>query len=318
MKFLNRKNKIEPMIRAKRAGTVLIMVLTVISAITAISFALTFKARVQMQLSENYINSVKCYHIALGAAERLKALLMSKPLDSLTVKTISGFKRDAHEESLLSQKGILSYSIVDESSMLSLNSSDPQMWLKYASVDQSIAQPVLDWSDEDDFTDSYGAENDYYSQTLPAYKCKNKKYENLRELLYVKGIDWHKYCSATEPENAPLIEIFSDNEHLKLNINTTPVETLSKLEGLSANAVYLIEDYLSIEGNCLKTENDYSNIYGLTSYDIELLTQYCKFGSNSFRIYIEAQVEDAVCHMMISIKVVGNKKIEIASVERLR
>jgi len=54
---------------------------------------------------------------------------------------------------------------------------------------EDIANAILDWRDPDDEMLTGGAENSYYSGLNPAYTCKNGRFQSVRELLLIKGID---------------------------------------------------------------------------------------------------------------------------------
>jgi general secretion pathway protein K len=53
---------------------------------------------------------------------------------------------------------------------------------------ETIVDSILDWRDEDDFHRLNGAESDYYQSLEPPYKCKNADFDDIGELLLVKGV----------------------------------------------------------------------------------------------------------------------------------
>lgn len=88
------------------------------------------------------------------------------------------------------------YGMMDELSKININKVPAQI-LKtllenIGKVEEDkaddIAYAIVDWRDVDIMVSPGGAEDDYYSNSDPAYPCKNSDFEILEELLLVKGM----------------------------------------------------------------------------------------------------------------------------------
>jgi len=88
--------------------------------------------------------------------------------------------------------------VTDEAGKININGVmrlDPtgevlyNMLLKLPNVTDDLAAPLVDWVDADDTARQNGAESDYYSGLVPAYRAKNGPLDSIDELLLVKGIN---------------------------------------------------------------------------------------------------------------------------------
>jgi len=85
------------------------------------------------------------------------------------------------------------------------------------SIDQTKADAIIDWIDKNvDATLPDGAEDDYYSGLVPAYRAANGPMVSVSELQLVKGF------SSAVPEE------YEDYKLLLPHISTLPTETLSE------------------------------------------------------------------------------------------
>ena len=63
------------------------------------------------------------------------------------------------------------------------------------------ADAVVDWIDENDYTEAAGAEDDYYNGLEPPRKIKNFRMFSLSELAQIKGFDHETVYSSLAPED---------------------------------------------------------------------------------------------------------------------
>jgi len=71
--------------RRRRDGSVLILVLIVLSSMTILSVGLAYMTRIEMRLTYANAQRMQAYYLALGGIERIKALLSQEELSPLTV-----------------------------------------------------------------------------------------------------------------------------------------------------------------------------------------------------------------------------------------
>ena len=187
-------------VRQYRRGSVLIIVLIVVSSMTIIAFGLAYRSRVGIRLAQSNARRVQAYYLALGGVERIKALLCEQELTAEVITKICQFAGGLEDEGLFEQltdfvpvEGILlKYCLKDEQGYFNVNESDSGAWENLSYVEEYHCATILDWIDMDDDVNPEGAESDYYEGQEPAYRCKNEVVSVLRELLFVKGIN--KVC----------------------------------------------------------------------------------------------------------------------------
>lgn len=88
------------------------------------------------------------------------------------------------------------YGLVDEESKINVNFANTQT-LKLLfelvgelneQISSELAAAIIDFRDEDDDSSDFGAENEYYDAYDFGYGCKNDLFENIEELLLVRGM----------------------------------------------------------------------------------------------------------------------------------
>ncbi len=81
----------------------------------------------------------------------------------------------------------MAYGPTDEAGLLNINSASREMLLKLPGMTEELASSIIDWRDEDSEVSSNGAENEYYQLLSDGYQCKNADFENIEEILLVRG-----------------------------------------------------------------------------------------------------------------------------------
>lgn len=344
-------------IRLKPTASVLILVLIVISSMMILSVGLAYRTRVEMKLAGANAQRTKAYYLALGGIERAKALLTQQELSLANIARICQFDGTAKEERLFDQlkscdfheKTSLSYCLRDEQGYLNINKSDPSSWENLGIINKESRACIIDWIDPDDDTSSGGAETDFYGRLEAPYITKNAPCITLKELLFVKTIARNSYLGenlnrrffldAVPKDKQPqipadkgedvtalgLVNIFTVYGDGKININTVSKAILSALPGLDSQAAEIILAYRSGLNGRLSTDDDIcieeaatiANIEGLTELQIELLEQYCCFGSEYFRIFSHAALDNTFeCCLVATVKT-GKNQPQIICLERL-
>jgi type II secretory pathway component PulK len=333
----------------RRQGSVLILVLIVISAMTVMAFGAAYQTRIEIKLSKSSSQQIQAWYLAISGLEACKAILAKKELTPAQTTGVCRFyeAKDIHKlfdqsKMMSDQNNRIACWIQDENSFLDLNFSDSASWERLPAFTRDKRACILDWIDPDSDTNPDSAETDYYEGQEHPYKCKNKSFICLKELLFVKNITRNDYLgdilnnAVTEPDDiktvfnenlaqkTPFINTFTVYGRGKVNINTVPRQILSALPGLDQRTAEIICSFRAGPDGMEKTEDDIiidnsdgiSKIEGLTDLQKELLTQYCCFNSNVFKIYSYAKINRQRCFLMATIKVMDNKP-NIISIERL-
>jgi type II secretory pathway component PulK len=340
-----------------KEGSVLILVLIVLSSMLILSAGLAYRTRIEIRLAQSNARRTQAYYLALGGIERIKALLSRQELTPSRIAEICRFTGSADEEGLFEQLSeselpegaVLTYTLRDEQEYLNLNKSDPASWANLKCISQESQAAIIDWSDADENVSTAGAETDYYSRLEPAYISKNSPFVALKELLFLKEITRWLYVGEDLNRNSllddnerdgqfripfdnedsvldsGLVDIFTVYGDGKININTASERILSSLQGLDEEAAELILTYRAGMDGQFGTEDDMvftssedlGKVEGLTELQVELLKQYCCFGSDFFRIFSSAGLnDDFQCCFMATVQYFDNQ-VRILCLERL-
>jgi len=196
-------------------GTVLVLVLWVLSLLTLIGGFYAVEARIRRNLGQQAWDSV-------AGREAVRALLV---LASTRVAPpganreqaaeLGLFVTDGTEYTVNLGEGSITFSLEDEQGKLDLNkSSEAQIREVVLGILQSeepetgdtIVDSILDWRDSDDLVRFSGAEDDVYQERSPAYLPANSPFRSVEELLLVNGVTHALYYGPipwrSEGENA--------------------------------------------------------------------------------------------------------------------
>jgi general secretion pathway protein K len=146
----------------------------------------------------------------------------------------------------------------------------------------TIVDSILDWKDADDLTRLHGAESDYYMSLPNPYKAKNANFDNLEELLLVKGMTSEiLYGNEEKPGLINFITLYSNTN--TININTAAPEVLKAIPFMSDDDVQQIMNYRNADN----TKKDGTNIQTALAGDYAKISQYVSTGdSNVYAIEV--------------------------------
>ncbi len=181
----------------RETGSILILVLIVLSSMTALSVALAYRTRIELKLAESHAKRVQAHYLALGGIERIKALLNETELSPERMPIVCTFAAGAAHEKLFervpefaaAEGTTLVYSVRDEQGYFNVNRSDPAAWENLDTLGEGVLCGIRDWIDSDDDAGPDGAETDFYSRLPTPYAAKNGPCVALKELLLVKEVD---------------------------------------------------------------------------------------------------------------------------------
>lgn len=330
-------------------GSVLVLVLIVISAMTIVAFGLAYQTRIEIRLSKSSSQQAILRNLTLSGIEAAKAILSEKELSAEQTASVCRFYSTADNRKLFEQLKLpldeniqLVFWIRDESSLLDLNKSNPAIWENLPDFTRDKSACILDWIDADSDTNPDGAEIDYYERLDPDYICKDAPIVCLKELLFVKNITRDDYLGNLLQEEIinpddiefllyedsgqqlPLINTFTTFGQQTVNINTVSGSILSILPGLDWQAADIVLTHRSgpdgaentDDDRFFETAEDILEIEGLTELQKELLTQYCSFNSDTFRVFSLAEKNRQICLLMATVTAAEDKS-QVICVERL-
>jgi type II secretory pathway component PulK len=214
------------------------------------------------------------------------------------------------------------YGLKDEESKINLNTATHDMLYRllesFSDMNdadrQEVVDSIIDWRDEDTQKQPYGAEDFYYLGLDPPYECKDAPFENLEELLLIKGM-----TPALFAWMVPKVTVFGSG---KVNLNTASRPVLKAL-GLSNSAIEGIVFFRSGEDHTEGTEDDrsfssLSEAFGKLSQlipkeDLNRLVRLDQEGmltvvSEAFRFSVVAEYTQAIKPERVQAEVVMDRK----------
>jgi hypothetical protein len=332
-----------------RSGSVLVLVIIVVSAMTIVAFGLAYQTRIEMRLSKADSQQAVLKNLALSGLEAAKAILSEKELTTEQTARVCRFYSAKDTSKLFDQLKLplaedvqVVFRIIDESSLLDLNKSNSAVWENIPSFRREKRACILDWADSDSDTNHDGAETAYYERLEKPLVCKNAPFVCLKELLFVKNISRSDYLGniinqkILNPDDLelllgddptrqmPLINTFTTFGQETVNINTVSRLILSILPGLDQQAADTILTYRNGPDGTPNTDDDrffektegISHIEGLSDLQKELLGQYCCYNSDTFRVFSLAKNNRQMYLLMATIKLSENQS-QIICAERL-
>ncbi len=284
--------------RRSEAGIALIIVMIVVMILGVIAGGFAYSMRVEMRLARHSNNDADLEWIGRSGAEMAKFIIMQKDripaeagAEALNQKWAGGTGSlnsplaDVSLENVEIGAGHMTIKIVDNERRFNINTADPlliQQALILVGVDASefpsIVDSVQDWRDRDDNSRSSGAETDYYMTMDPPYVAKNGWFDDISELLFIKGmtaeIYWGAASSNVPPSNigrmssgllpsgsrptlgVGLADLFTTISSGRLNLNTASAVTLQMIPGVDQNTANAILQYRTGPDGVEGTEDD--------------------------------------------------------------
>jgi DNA uptake protein ComE-like DNA-binding protein len=183
-----------PAARWNRRGTIFIAAMWVLIALVGLVLVMSRWARVESKASANRLAEAQAamaerageqyvlYQVASTGAD---ATFTSQAIPA-QVPVGDGFfwvTRPDREGDRLQDFGV-----DDEGGRININTASSTMLLMLPGMTPDVAAAIVDWRDQDDNPQPYGAESDYYGSLPSPYRAKNAPFETVEELLLVKGV----------------------------------------------------------------------------------------------------------------------------------
>ncbi|MCI0469336.1 MAG: type II secretion system protein GspK [Nitrospirae bacterium] len=281
-------------------GVALMMVLWVMTILTAIVFSFSYSSRIESYSSLSFKEGVIKKLIAEAGIERGIAEIFYRR--QFVNMEGSGVWRDngAYYADEFGD-GVYSIRIINESGKIDINMAPPEVLkgiLVNSGVDDKgadiIVDSIFDWKDADDLHRLHGAENEYYRSLPTPYNAKNAPFETVEELLLVKGMSSDILYGAGDKKG--IIDSLTVNSKMNvINVNSAPAEVLMAVPGLTAEIVSRIIEYREIKeirsmseitgilGESYAQTSKYINVYEGMAYFIESIG-YLKDNKAGYRI----------------------------------
>ncbi len=249
------------------AGSVLLYIVFVIVLLSCFAAGAASQAMAALSLSERLSEQLQAAYVARGAVQ-VAVLTLARDdtpaFDGLTdgwaySPGIFAEQRMAggtfRVTSGVTAQGARRWGLADEERRVNLNTAPPE-WLKRLFIAaagvrereaEDLAAAIADWRDPDTDERSGGAERFYYQSLRDAYDCKDGPFENVEELLLLRGMTPAVYRAIE-----PLVTVHSIGP---INLNTAG-ETVLRALGLSESGLAGFLLYRSGEDSAAGTPDD--------------------------------------------------------------
>ncbi|MEJ2110305.1 MAG: type II secretion system protein GspK [Acidobacteriota bacterium] len=243
-------------------GVVLIALLWIFIALTAIALSFARESRVETVAVVNTQSLEKAYYVArAGVWETIYRLAHERFTTQTNRLGMSGEPTFLERGSFAGTfgDGRFQVSIQDESGKLDLNTAteDELRGLALAvGIPESdadiIADSVLDWRDTDSEHRMNGAEDEYYQSLATPYSAKNGRIDALEELLRIRGVTQDYFYGMPEKTAdgsivykyglSRCLTVYSNSSRTRINVNYAPMPVLLSIPGITqADAERIIE-----------------------------------------------------------------------------
>lgn len=307
--------------KGQLGGSVLIMTVWTLSLLSMLVVGIGARGNFALELTERMDEQLVASYIASAGLQQAIMLLGqdSSPMADTLGETWASGPEFFENQSFVPGYFTISHSqirdgfvievfgLIDEDRYLNLNTISAELMRELllevggiqATEARIIADSLLDWRDKDKDAQPYGAENFYYSGLHPPYPCKDGPFENVEELLLVRGM----YPELFE-RIKDYVTVYGSG---MVNIHTAPLEVLGVM-GISNAGVNGIAFYRAGEDNKEGTADDriiastQAIPVELTSYvpveDVDRLTELLQddlltVKSEDFRIQVTAWTQRA-------------------------
>ncbi|MDR1384359.1 MAG: general secretion pathway protein GspK [Planctomycetaceae bacterium] len=233
-------------------GTVIAIVLVVIVLISLSALSLSKLMLAERRAATYNMRQTQTRYLAESGIDAIRTLLLYNEEDllemggvydnidelcgTLVTESPNNYSDDLREvgrftvvSPLIDENGMpngVRYGLTDESTKIDLRmilayeQTQPgvgrAILTRLPGIDESVADAILDWIDEDDDPREYGAEADYYEGLDPPRPTRNGMIESLDELLLVEGVtpsllygaDWNRngLIDVGEPDPSQLVD----------------------------------------------------------------------------------------------------------------
>ncbi len=248
-------------------GSILLYVVWAVVILSVFASSVGSQALFALNLSERLSDELQAEYIARGATHYAALTLQRDTtpsfdgLNDVWVNPSSGFHQHPLAGGWFTIKDTSHsgedqrYGLADEERRINLNTAPIEVLQELMEIigalspeeATAISQAIGDWRDEDDQQRPLGAEGFYYRSLRKAYDCKNGPFENVEELLLVKGLSRELYRSLE-----PYVTVYGSG---RMNLNTASPVVLRTL-GLSEAGVRGILDFRQGEDQQDRTEDD--------------------------------------------------------------
>jgi Type II secretory pathway, component PulK len=269
-------------IMRRESGIALIIVLWITALLIVISISFSVMARTEVFSTITFKEQMINKYLAEAGMQRAIMEIFYRNVNKnnqITFAEEDVYRTDGKFYYGEMSNGYYKFSLNDESGKININTMTDASGivlnnlLVNSGVDKetadTIVDSILDWKDADDLTRLHGAESDYYKSLPNPYKAKNANFDNLEELLLVKGMTSEiLYGNGEKPGLINFITLYSNMSNI--NINTAAQEVLKAIPFMSDDNIQQIMNYRNADN----TKKDGNDIQMVLAGDYTKISQY--------------------------------------------
>jgi type II secretory pathway component PulK len=321
----------------RRGGFALVIVMLVIVVLATLAAGFAYSMKLEMQLARSMTFDAESLWLGRSGVELARYVLAMKSripgeaqFDSLDQKWAGGlggtddFLVDVALEDNPLGPGRFSVHIIDLERKLNLNAANRELVQKALEIldcDNLSASVILDsiedWRDPNQDQRINGAETDFYLRQEPPYIAKDGQFDDISELLLVRGVTQELYWGsrgspATTPigptsgrgQPAPfvpmvgLVDLFTTFGAPRVNVNTASAEVLQLLPGMDRNLAEGVVNMRAgpdgVDGTGddtpLHNVGELINVPGLPPQQVDLLRRVCDVRSLNFEVRVDVEI----------------------------
>lgn len=261
--------------RVHERGVALVTTLLAVTLLTIAIVEFAYSSQVDYHLAYNALRSLQAASLARSGVN-LAIGVLKKDGTSLSNVDSLGDLWARPLPPLPVGEGMVLVRVTDEQGKLNLNAlrtpsgGIDHRWrgvaerlLVIRGLDPALLEPIMDWLDADDFSESRGAEREHYLQLTPPYTPRNGLFTTEGELGRVKGL-----TSQVRGRLSEVVTVLPTSSTL-INVNTAPPEVLSAL--FPQVDQKLLEKFLTTRGETpVRGKNEFSTRLDLPQNSIAL------------------------------------------------
>jgi len=286
------------------SGVVLIALLWIFIALSAIVLSFARESHVEVAAASNAQSLEKAYYVARAGISETIYRLVAKQLNSQAQQTALQDDPTPLELGRITAEfggGTYTVNIQDESGKVNLNTvSEDQLreLVRATGIPDpdadTITDSILDWIDRDESPRTNGAEDDYYQTLDPPYSTKNGSIDTTEELLLVHGVTPEYFFGRPEKTiDDSIIYKYGLSRYLtvysnrnQINVNFAPIPVLLSIPGMTPEAAERIFERRQTDpfGNASEISSEIPGTLGATTLQY-LTTQ----ATNIFTLNVSAQ-----------------------------
>ena len=196
-----------PLRSTHRRGVVMILVLVVVAVISFAIYSFAERTLLEATAARISLDQIQRRELAASAVE-LSELIIRRPDDQLALATEPVQLDDLDDRigslavvrRIPGANEVTGFGLEDESAKLNLNALPLSKSKRRSSRNRLMALPgmtlqmaaaILDWMDHDDNVFEFGAESSWYTSLKSPYRPRQDRFQDLRELLLVRGVTKH-------------------------------------------------------------------------------------------------------------------------------